>query len=157
MKKNYDILRMALISPELCFLLAVVLVYQLWPDVLSFAGQPFKEKGDVWKYLPTLPILFTGIVFKGGEKIRAPLDNAMNKILYEWPFYNFLRNRVLFSFFICIFCSISAISLWIFIDSLKPSIVGAIYISATGISGLTALCIILALPSLKEILCKYTK
>lgn len=157
MKKPIDIIRLLFISPEVVFLLVILLVYQLKPEWLFLVGLPFKKNGEIWKFLPSLPILFTGVVIKVGGKIRAPLENSSNKLLYGWPLYSFLRNRVLVSIFICILCSIGALTIWLFIENLTPITVGAIYLLSVGISGLTALCIVLALPTLKEILGKYVK
>lgn len=150
MKRIIDILRVILISPEFLILL-IVLVLQIYKaDWLILIGKQFQSNNEIWKFLPTLPMLFTSLVFKFGKNIRIPLEN--NKQLYQWDEYYRITDRVHIGIYISILSSIGAISVWLLIDIISNLYIGIIFISSIGISGFSALTMYLASISIREVL-----
>jgi len=149
-KRIIDILRVILISPEFLILL-IVLVLQIYKaDWLILIGKQFQSNNEIWKFLPTLPMLFTSLVFKFGKNIRIPLEN--NKQLYQWDEYYRITDRVHIGIYISILSSIGAISVWLLIDIISNLYIGIIFISSIGISGFSALTMYLASISIREVL-----
>lgn len=150
MKRFIDIFRTIFISPEFAFLLIIYALMQYKPEWLALVGTQFQTNSELWKYLPTLPILFTGLVFKYGKDIRIPL--AKNKRLYEWNDYHRITDRVFVGIFISVFCSIGAISIWFLTKNTSVINLGAIFIATVGISGFSAYTMYLASISIREVL-----
>jgi hypothetical protein len=145
-----DILRAIFISPEVVIILIIYAIMQYKPEWLSLIGTQFKSNSEIWKFLPTLPILFTSLVFKYGKNIRIPLEK--NKRLYKWNEYHRITDRVFIGMFISIFCSIGAISIWFLTSSTSTLYLGAIFIATVGLSGFSAFTMYLASISIREIL-----
>ena len=138
MKRVIDIKRMIVISPELCVILLVILVNIYAEKHINTLGSLFKTNDEIWKFLPSLPILFSGITFKTSKKVRVPLDTGSNKALYEWPLYHMITDRILLSKAYCIICGTGAISIWLFCKQLPEYMIASIFLLSTLISGVTA-------------------
>ena len=152
MRRLIDIKRMILISPELCVILLVVLLNIYAEKPINTLGSLFKTNDEIWKFLPSLPLLFSGIAFKTSSKVRAPLDTGSNKALYEWPLYHMVTDRILLSKIYCLVCGAGAISIWLFCKQLPEYIIASIFLLSTIISGVTALLMHDAAQKIREIL-----
>lgn len=150
MKRIIDILRVIFISPEFLILLIVFVLQIYKADWFILIGKQFQSNNEIWKFLPTLPMLFTSLVFKFGKNIRIPLEN--NKQLYQWNEYYRITDRVHIGIYISILSSIGAISVWLLIDIISNLYIGIIFISSIGISGFSALTMHLASISIREVL-----
>ncbi|WP_143484182.1 hypothetical protein [Acidithiobacillus marinus] len=150
MSRIIDILRAIFISPEFAILLIIYAVMQYKPEWLTLVGTQFQTNNEIWKFLPTLPLLFTSLVFKYGKSIRVPLEK--NKRLYEWNDYHRITDRVFVGIFISVFCSIGAISIWFLTENTSAINLGAIFIATVGISGFSAFTMYLASISIREVL-----
>ena len=150
MNRLFDILRAIFISPEFVMLLIIYVVIQYKPDWFSLIGTQFQTNNEKWQYLLTLPVLFTGLVFKYGKNIRVPLDK--NKRLYKWDEYHRITDRVFIGIFISILCSIGVISIWFLINNISTLYIGVIFITSVSISGFSAFTMYLASISIREVL-----
>jgi hypothetical protein len=151
MKKILDLLRALFISPEFLIFSFSIVLYKYNFQVFSRIGTRIQEETKIWEYLPVLPYLFTYAVINISSKIRSPIEKN-KKVLYKWPLYNLLKNRVYISIFICILCCFCSIYIWFFENIKNPSLVGLIFLDSILISGITALTNLFALQKLKEIL-----
>ena len=143
---------MILISPELLVFLVVILLNVYAPNQLIMLGSLFKSNEEIWKFLPTLPLLFSGIALKASNKVRAPFDSASNKALYEWPLYAMVTDRVTLSKIYCLVCGAGAISIWILCKQIPENIIASIFLISTLISGATALFLHDASQRIREIM-----
>ncbi len=150
MKRIIDILRALFISPEFIILLVIYALLEFKPDWFSLIGTQFKVNDEIRKFAPTLPIIFTGLVFKHGKSIRVPLEK--NKKLYEWNDYYRITDRVFLGIFITLLCSMGAISIWFLTNSISTLYLGVIFIATVSISGFSAFTMYLASISIREIL-----
>ena len=156
MKRVLDILRIILISPELLWVLIIFVMYNFIGDSLSLLGNQFKTNSDIWKTLYILPFIFTGFAFKIAGRLRSPLQKEENKILYEWPQYHMITDRVLVSLFLCIISCIIVASIWVISDRINATLIAAVYLIFLGVSGISTLMMILSEHKLKEILTRNT-
>jgi hypothetical protein len=145
-----DILRAIFISPEASYLLILFFFFEIYPELFTIIGSQFKSNSQLWQYLPTLPILFTTLVFKLGKSIRVPLDK--NKRLYEWDGYHRITDRVFIGIFISMIAAVAAVSIWFLTKLVSDMYLGIIFLSAVGVSGFSAFTMYLASISIKEIL-----
>ena len=143
------------VSPELVILLLAVFGLIYFPELMNGLGKKLQSDSEVWKYLPTLTLFLSGAAFSLSSKIRAPLENSSNKILYEWPLYPLLVDRVMISLVLAGFCGIISLSLWIFGQSMSSVAVGTVFIAATGVSASTAFLMLLAHQKLRELIDRY--
>jgi hypothetical protein len=155
MKRLFDFLRAVFISPEIVWILFIVGINLYFNDIFLFLGQRFKSNGEIWKYLPTLPIFFSGVAFTFGGKLRIPFDSPNNKKLYEWPEYSFLITRIYVCFFLCILSCIGALSVWILTDRIQEKVIAFIFLGSVGVSGISAFTIYIASHRIREILERY--
>jgi hypothetical protein len=97
MKRINNFLFCLFFSPELVVLLLVAVGFVYIPESITALGNKLKSDSEVWKYMPTLTLLFSGTAIGLSSKIRAPMENSSNKLLYEWSLYPLLVDRVLVS------------------------------------------------------------
>lgn len=140
------------ISPEFVFCLALLAGFMYFPELFEALGLKMKADDEVWKYLPTLTLLFSGLGFKYSSKLRAPLENKSNKALYEWPLYPLIVDRVIVSLLFSVLCGIIGIGLWVVGGSVQPKMVGLVFLAATATAAITALTMLLAHQKLRELL-----
>jgi len=155
MKRIKNIFFVVFVSPELLVFLSIGAVGHFYPAILESVGAKIKADSEVWKYLPTLTLAFAAMTFRLSSKLRAPLDNSSNKALYEWTYYPLLVDRVMVSLLFSVVCGISALALWIYGDTLSPLQIGAIFLGSTIAVSATALTMLLAHQTLREILERY--
>ena len=154
MKRFLDIIRFTFVSPEFVLILAGVVLLYVYPLPLSIVGEKISSSDEVWKWLPTFPLLFSGLVFKLSSKVRAPFDKG-NRQLYEW--YNFSRitDRIFAAYILVCVSVISVISVWLFTEKFTSAVIGYIFLSSVGVSGFVALQVFLASQKIREILEQY--
>lgn len=155
MKRAKFLILAVFVSPEFLIALVALGLYALYPEILNAIGDKIKSEKEVWKYLPTLTLGFSALAFKQSSKLRAPLDNSSNKVLYDWPLYQLLVDRVMVSLIFAIACGVISLILWIFGNSWSSESVGAVFIGATGAAASTALLMLLAHQKLRELMEKY--
>ncbi|HXE96937.1 MAG TPA: hypothetical protein VN642_11055 [Dongiaceae bacterium] len=155
MKRFRNLLLSIFVSPELVVVLLVVVGLVYSPEFMGALGKKLKSDSEVWKYMPTLTLLFSGAAFGLSSKIRAPLENSSNKLLYEWPLYPLLVDRVLVSMAFACICGATGLLLWVFGQSLSATTVGCVFLAATGVSATTAFTMLLAHQKLREIIDRY--
>lgn len=126
MKRALDIIRFTIISPEFLLVLACIVVLYSYPLPLSMIGDKIGLIDDVWKWLPTLPLLFAGLVFKLSFKVRAPFDKG-NKQLYEWFQYNRITDRLYASYILVCISVMAVISVWLFTEKFSSAVIGCIF------------------------------
>lgn len=155
MNRLKNVLFALFIAPELVVLLLGALCFTYCPELLEALGKKLRSDSEVWKYLPTLTLLFSGVAFGLSSKIRAPLENGSNKPLYEWPLYPLLVGRVMVSLWFAVVSGAIGLGLWVFGQSLSGEIVGGVFLVATGMSATTALTMLLAHQKLRELIDRY--
>jgi hypothetical protein len=143
------------ISPEAIVALLVFLWFYLNPTSLELLGSHLKSDAEVWKYLPSLVLIFAGTAFRFSFKIRAPLDSSFNRILYEWPLYPLLVARVMVGIVFATLSGGLGLVTWIFGQHLNDLVVGSMFILAAGVSATTALTMMLSYQKLRELLERY--
>ena len=155
MKQIKNTLVSLFISPELVVAFLVFLWFSLNPNSLESFGAHLKSDKDVWKYLPSLVLIFVGTAFRFSFKIRAPLDSSFNRMLYEWPLYPFLVARVMVGLIFSTCSGALGLATWIFGQYLDDLVVGAMFFLSAGVSATTALTMMLAYQKLREIIERY--
>jgi len=156
MNRIIDILRFTIISPEFVVLLLSIVAIYNFPEVFLLIGHKLKTEVELWKFIPSLPFIFISITFRVSQKVYAPLENTSNKKLYEWCSFNKITDRIMASYFICIFCCAASLIIWFFMSELSELVLGSILISSIFISGLTTFQIILAAQKIRQIIEQYS-
>ncbi|MFN3713847.1 MAG: hypothetical protein ACK4SX_09320 [Alcanivoracaceae bacterium] len=155
MKQVKNIFFALFISPEAVVAFLIFLWFFLNPTSLETFGAHLKSDTDVWKYLPSLVLIFAGTAFRFSFKIRAPLDSSFNRILYEWPLYPLLVARVMVGLIFATCSGALGLATWIFGQHLDDLTVGAMFFLAAGVSATTALTMMLAYQKLRELIERY--
>jgi len=156
MRRILDIIRAISISVELLISLLLLVVYILQPIILVQIGNQIKSNPDVWKFLPTLPLLFAGVAIKTSAALRSPADPKRNKILYEWPEYSRLIDRVYIGITMSLVSAAGAVGIWMFSAKMEEILIGAIFLASVSISGAIALSFTISSHKIKELLEKHT-
>lgn len=154
MKRVLDVVRFTILSPEFVLVLAGIVLLYSYPLPLSVVGDKIATSDEVWKWLPTLPLLFAGLVFRLSSKVRAPFDKG-NKQLYEWYQYNRITDRLYASYILVCISVIAVISIWLFTDKFTSAVVGCIFLCSVGVSGFVAFQVFLAAQKIREVLEQY--
>lgn len=155
MKRINNLLFCLFVSPELVVLLLIAVGFVYSPESMIALGKKLKSDSEVWKYIPTITLVFSGAAFGLSSKIRAPLENSTNKLLYEWPLYQLLVDRVLVSMAFAGICGATGLLLWIFGQSFTATTVGVLFLVSTGVSATTAFTMLLAHQKLRELIDRY--
>lgn len=155
MKRIKNIFLVLFISPEFLILISILAVADLYPAVLESVGDRIKADSEIWKYLPTLTLAFSAMAFRLSSKLRAPLDNTSNKALYDWPLYPLLVDRVIVSLLFSVVAGVAALILWVYGDDFTSLQIGAIFLCSTIAAATTALSMLFAHQTLKELLDKH--
>ncbi|TNI05519.1 hypothetical protein CF135_12650 [Aeromonas veronii] len=156
MNRIIDILRFTIISPEFVVILITAAITYSYPEVFILIGGKLKSNAELWKFIPSLPVIFTGVTFQVAQKVNAPLENMSNKKLYEWISFHKISDRIIASYLICILCCTASLTIWFFISDLSELMLGSILLSSILISGLTTFQIILAAQKIRQIIEQYT-
>lgn len=156
MKRLKNFLLAALVSPEVVVALAIFAFVSYAPEQAAILGNAIRSDAEVWKYLPAITLLFAGAAINSSFKLRAPLESFSNKPLYEWPLYPLLVDRVYVGLAYGIASAIASLFLWFLGGRISPSQIATVFLLATAVSGVTALTMLLAQQSLRELLEKYS-
>ncbi len=132
--KFLEIGRVIFISPECLLLLLATAIYFYYPESFIDIGNQFKSNYEVWKFIPTIPLTVCGFSIQYAWKILFPKENESNHLLLNWPNYWKLKLRVLVSVILCVACVLSALYIWIYINTLNEKAIGAIFFVAVSIS-----------------------
>ncbi len=157
MRRALDLLRAICISVELVISLALLATYILKPTIFVQIGHQFKNNSEVWKFLPTLPLLFAGVAIKTSAALRSPADAKRNKILYEWPDYSRIIDRVYIGISMSVASAAGAVGIWIFAVEMPEILLGAIFLASVSISGAIALSFTVSSHKIKELLEKHAE
>ncbi|EGR1117337.1 hypothetical protein D0B97_18275 [Vibrio cholerae] len=156
MNRIIDIFRFTIISPEFVVILLTAAITYGYPEVFVLIGGKLKSNAELWKFIPSLPVIFTGVTFQVAQKVHAPLENTSNKQLYEWSSFNKITDRIMASYLICILCCVASFTIWFFMSELSELMLGSILLSSILISGLTTFQIILAAQKIRQVIEQYT-
>ena len=129
-----ETLRIIFVSCETLFFVVVVIFYFYFPVFFIEIGNQFKINNDIWKFIPSIPLIICGFSVQYAWKILMPLDGKSNRTLHEWSDYWKLKFRVIISVVICAACVLSTVFIWIFSSSISSLTVGAIFIASIIIS-----------------------
>lgn len=119
--------RVILVSFEALFISFISAIYFYYPDVLVGIGNNFQTNNEIWKFIPSIPLVVCGFSVQYAWKILMPLGSSSNRILHEWPNYWKLKIRVLLSVLLCAACVLGAVCIWFFSNSLSTLNTGAIF------------------------------
>jgi hypothetical protein len=97
------------------------------PEHLIVIGSGFKADNEALKFAPSIPLALTAYAAHVGAKILRPIENASNRVLYEWPGYWKLKARIVVSLIVCGTSSAAAILLWVFGKTWSDSSLGAVF------------------------------
>jgi hypothetical protein len=155
MKRFKNLITILFISPEFLVTIIIYAIYNFYPAFLESIGTKIQADAEVWKYLPTLTFFMASLAFTFSSKLRAPLVNKSNKILYDWPLYQLFVDRVIVSLLFAVVCAITALLLWVYGASMSPVQIGAIFLGSTIAVSTTTITMLLAHQKLIEILEKH--
>ena len=151
--KRFNHLVLALIvSPEMVIGVAVLAFALLAPTPAANLGSLIRSDAEVWSYLPVLTFIFSGAAIRTSFKLRAPLESSYNRMLYQWPGYQLLVDRVYVGLFYGISSAGASLFLWMVGKKLEPLVVASIFLASTLMAGATALTMLLAQQKLRELL-----
>lgn len=156
MNRAIDIFRFTIISPEFFVILLTAAITYGYPEVFVLIGEKLKNNAELWKFIPSLPVIFTGVTFQVAKKVHAPLENTSNKQLYEWSSFNKITDRIMASYLICILCCVASFTIWFFMSELSELMLGSILLSSILTSGLTTFQIILAAQKIRQVIEQFT-
>lgn len=156
MHRIIDIFRFIIISLEAMWVGIIFVIYLYFNEYLQILGAQLIGNSNLWKTLYLLPIGFLMSSLKSTSGIRSPLDKNENKILYESNVYKKITDRVIYSLFQNIVCCIGMFAVWMFPAKLSEGAHGALFLIFVGISGISALTLILTEQKLKELLTLHT-
>lgn len=156
MNRFLNSLRAIFISFEFLLTISILLLYSLFPDAFTLIGNRLKSENELWKYLISLPLIFTAFAFKMSSKLRAPLENSSNKLLYSWGDYPRLTDIVHIGSGLCIVSCLGSTSIWVSADKISSSIFGCVFLITVGVSGISAYSMFLASQKLREYIEKYS-
>ena len=139
-------------SYEALFFVIIVALCFYFPVVFVEIGNHLKTNNDIWKFIPSIPLIICSFSVRYAWKILIPLEGSSNRILHEWPNYWKLKYRVIISVIICATCILSAVSIWFFSLLLPALTVGAIFIISIIISLIVALNQFLAAFKVRELM-----
>ncbi len=152
MTRILDFLRYSLISFEALWLALIFISIAFHSDFFSLLGKQLKEDSTLWKALYALPFVSTTASFKIVGKLRYPLNKEENKILYEWPEYQKIVDRGVYSIVLSIVCCLGIVVLWTLTKQSSTEILGGLYLAFTGVTAISAFNLYLSEQRLKEIL-----
>lgn len=156
MSRLKNLLFATFISPELVLALIVLVISYFAPTYTEKLGIAIHSDTEIWKYLPALTLIFSGAAINSSFKLRAPLESFSNKRLYEWPLYQLLVDRVYIGISFGIISAAASLMLWILGENLEPTYIAVIFLTATLVSGTTALSMLLAQQRLRELVERHT-
>ena len=152
MNKLIETVRFIFVSFEFLILIVIIAIALVNIDWYSRLGDEFKSNNDIWRWLPTIPLVFAIASIRMGSKILHPRENASNRVLYEWSSYWKLKFRVITSIVESCLCVVASIIIWIFTDDMSSGIVGTVYISAISVALIISLTLLLAHYKIREIM-----
>lgn len=150
--KSLELVKIIFISFEAVFILILIAAFHYFPEVLHNVGHQFKTNNDVWKFIPTVPLVICGFSIQYAWKILNPISSSSNRILHEWPNYWKLKLRVIVSIFICILCVVAALIVWVYAPSLSEKLTGALFIASCGVALIVACHQLLAAFTIRELM-----
>jgi hypothetical protein len=151
MKKFIDFIRAFFISFELVIIILSILLYNNDFLIYALIGERIRDNVNLWNFTPTLPFIFTAAIFRYSNRILSPVEKY-NKILYKWPHYGFLKNRVYISYFYGIMSCLASIFVLILKDYNNLFFIGALISNSILVSGVTAITNLIAAQKIKEIM-----
>jgi hypothetical protein len=128
--KGIESLRIIFASYEALFLSIILASYFYYPAFFVGIGSSFQTNNEIWKFIPSIPLVVCGFSVQYAWKILMPLESGSNRILHEWPYYWKLKLRVFLSVILCAICVLSTVYIWFFSGTLSSLHVGAIFISS---------------------------
>jgi hypothetical protein len=128
--KAIESLRILFASYEALFLSIIAASYFYYPDFFIGIGENFQTNNEIWKFIPSIPLVVCGFAVQYAWKILMPLESSSNRVLHEWTNYWKLKLRVIYSVLLCAACVLGAVYIWFFSDTLSAINTGAIFIAS---------------------------
>ena len=150
--KLLEIAKLLIVSFETLFLLILIAALHYYPNLFEQIGNQFANNNEIWKFLPTIPLLICAFSIQYAWKILIPINGASNRILHKWPNYWKLKYRVIASIFICIACAMISVFIWIYASNLSVKIIGAAFIASCSIALIVAFNQLLAAFKVRELM-----
>lgn len=132
--KVIEAIRVIFASYEALFLSVIIAIYFYYPAFFVGIGANFQTNDEIWKFIPSIPLIVCGFSIQYAWKILMPLESNSNRLLHEWPNYWKLKLRVILSVIFCSICVLCVITIWFFSKKISNLNVGAIFISSIIIS-----------------------
>lgn len=150
MNRPIDIIRSALISPEMLCLILPIGIWTYWPAPFQFVTTQVYADFKWGVGAALVPAGFFATSYKLGTDVLSP--HGARKVLLEWPDYWMLKNRVIMAVIFCGFAvCVVFFSLYLIAES-KTSL-GAALLFSSWLSAFSALCSVgLARWKIREIL-----
>jgi hypothetical protein len=151
MKSFLEFLRVAVISLEFAFTLAVLGISYGNPDFVAFVGDSIRSQSEVIKWIPAIPVTLCALAFQWAWKLTTPLEKNSRELM-DWPGYWRLKLRRNYSLVLSVWASALAIIIWVFAQSLSTFWLGALSLICLGVATINSGCMFMASLTLREIL-----
>jgi len=104
MKAFVDYFRLALISPELVAALAVVGIFNYWPEPFEFGTVQLSSDVKWSLGAALLPLAMLATCYQMGTDLLSPAGKRT--VLLNWPDYPMFKRRIVFTLINCVigFC-----------------------------------------------------
>ena len=132
--KVIEAIRVIFVSCEALFVSIIIAIYFYYPAFFVGIGANFQTNDEIWKFIPSIPVVVCGFSIQYAWKILMPLESNSNRLLHEWPSYWKLKLRVILSVILCSICVLFAIAIWFLSKNISSLNVGAIFISSIIVS-----------------------
>ncbi|XQA62840.1 hypothetical protein ACM9XD_05670 [Xanthomonas sacchari] len=152
MNRIKNILFAFLFSPEALIAVVVIAFSYFFSSQAIALGKAIRSDAEVWKYLPGLTLIFAGAAINSSIKIRAPLESSSNKVLYQWPMYQLLVDRVYVGIFYGVASAAISLFIWIIGKEISFIVTASLFLAATLISAVTSMTMLLAQQRIRELL-----
>lgn len=150
MNRITDILRMIFISIEFLYVLCLITIYEIYPDILTMLGTAISKNQKILEWLIPFLISICVASYILILKLTSPLEKS-NRFLYDWSEYWRLQYRRNLSFIYVGLIAIIGVYLWIFADKLHQITKGFLFALVIGVDLIVVSCLLFASITLKEI------
>jgi hypothetical protein len=152
MKRFVNILGIFFISPEMAFVLILIIMIFLKPNFFIFLASRINTADDLIKCLALVPPTITWIIFSKKDDLLFPEKHPTDEFLQKWSDYHLLLDRYWICLVFGIISSIPTLYIWIFNNDLKNYITLAVFLGGIIVPLITFLTFFNATITLKRIL-----
>lgn len=130
MERAIDVLRFAVISPELCAALLCLGISVYWPGLFEAIGKAAGQEAGIALPLCLSVWALAGYAASLTRDLLMPTE-ASAKVLAKWPDHDKLRNRALATILICAACALVVGAAMFLRSSISPVRLG--FLLAVGV------------------------